>query len=437
MLAHGSFGDAFGYNSAYGTYIGGNGNRYVYSGALSSHPIFSDGTNQNNILHNGGQISNTYNGDHTFTTTTANAGIKVTNNQTGGPALKIHNTATNGTDWWLISNGSANANGAGLLQLWANSNSFTCATFGATATGISHINTQTRIQTTAEPPLFTSTTSGDLRPALLANSNGVGAHALVVNQTQTSHWAQVISTQAYGLYIDNHASNASYDLFRTAVGGTTQFYIRGDGVTFCKQAFYIGDSSVFGTLQLRANSSSGGTIDQYAPNGSFVHSDVRDNGTWSMAHKYTYKTGTGYGNYTENWWDGNSYHQLGSMSNAIRTNGDFVASGNITAYGTYSDRRLKENIRPFENARDLIKDIDVHRFNYIGKDDDLIGVIAQEVEETLPQLVYELIDTDSDEVRKAVRYDHLSAVLLKAVKEQDEEIKELKEMVKKLMEKIQ
>ena len=156
-----------------------------------------------------------------------------------------------------------------------------------------------------------------------------------------------------------------------------------------------------------------------------------------MAHKYTYKNGSGYGNYTENWWDGNSYHQLGSMSNAIRTNGDFVASGNITAYGTYSDRRLKENIRPFENARELISGINVHRFNYIGKDDDLIGVIAQEVEETLPQLVYELIDTDSDEVRKAVRYDHLSAVLLKAVKEQDEEIKELKEMVKKLMEKIQ
>ena len=437
MLTHGSFGDAFGYNSAYGTYIGGNGNRYVYSGALSSHPIFSDGTNAHNILHNGGQISNTYNGDHTFTTTTTSAGIKVTNNQTGGPALKIHNTATNGTDWWLISNGSANTNGAGLLQLYANNNGFTCATFGATATGISQINTQTRVTATGTPPSFTTTTSGSVTPLLLANSNGQGAHALVVNQTQTSHWAQIISTQAYGLSIDNHASSASYWLFKTSTGGTDQFTIRGDGVTFCKQAFYIGDSSVFGTLQLRANSSSGGTIDAYAPNGSYVHSDVRNNGTWSMAHKYTYKNGSGYGNYTENWWDGNSYHQLGSMSNAIRTNGDFVASGNITAYGTYSDRRLKENIRPFENARELISGINVHRFNYIGKDDDLIGVIAQEVEETLPQLVYELIDTDSDEVRKAVRYDHLSAVLLKAVKEQDEEIKELKEMVKKLMEKIQ
>lgn len=435
MLSHGSFSDAIGYNASYGTYIGAN-SRYVYSG-LSTHPIFYDGTNAHNILHNGGQIANTYNGDHTFTTTTSSAGIKVTNNQTGGPALKIHNTATNGTDWWLISNGSSNTEGAGKLQLYSNNNSFTCATFGETATDITQLNTQTRVTATGTPPSFTTTTSGAVTPLLLANSNGQGAHTLVVNQTQTSHWAQVISTQGYGLKIDTHASNAAYLLLETKAGDVSQFKVRGDGVTFCKSAFHLGDSATFGTLQIKANSSSGGTIDAFAPNGSYVHSDVRDNGTWSMAHKYTYKDGSGYGNYTENWWDGNSYHQLGSMSNAIRTNSDFVASGNITAYGTYSDRRLKENIRPFENARDLISGINVHRFNYIGKDDDLIGVIAQEVEETLPQLVYELIDTDSDEVRKAVRYDHLSAVLLKAVKEQDEEIKELKEMVKKLMEKIQ
>ena len=434
ILSHGAFSDAIGYNASYGTYIGANG-RYVYSG-LSTHPVFSDGTNQNNILHNGGQIANTYNGDHTFTTTTTSAGIKVTNNQSGGPALKIHNTSTSGTDWWLISNGTANTNGVGLLQLWANNYSFTSATFGNTATSITNLNTQTRVTATGTPPNFTTTTSGDVTPVLLANSNGQGAHGLVVNQTQTSHWAQMISTQGYGLYIDNHASSSSNDLFKTAVGGNTQFYIRGDGVTFCKQAFYIGDSSVFGTLHLQANSSSGGTIDAYAPNGSYVHSDVRDNGTWSMAHKYTFKNGSGYGQYAENWWDGNSYHQLASISNAIRTNGDFVASGNITAYGTFSDIRLKENIVPFVSAREAIAGINTYKFNYKGKADTLIGVIAQEVEKTLPELTYELIDDDK-EVRKAVRYDHLSAVLLQAVKEQDEEIKELKEMVKQLMEKIQ
>jgi hypothetical protein len=155
-----------------------------------------------------------------------------------------------------------------------------------------------------------------------------------------------------------------------------------------------------------------------------------------MAHKYTYKSGNGYGQYAESWWDGSSYHQLASIDNAIRTNGDFVASGNITAYGSFSDIRLKENIVPFVSAREAIAGINTYKFNYKGKADTLIGVIAQEVEKTLPELTYELIDDDK-EVRKAVRYDHLSAVLLQAVKEQDEEIKELKEMVKQLMEKIQ
>ena len=191
-----------------------------------------------------------------------------------------------------------------------------------------------------------------------------------------------------------------------------------------------------GNAYYYADGSNGANIDYYSPNGAHAHMDSRNDGNHSKLHKYTYASAYGYGSYKEAWYDGDSYHEIGSLSNAIRTNGDFVASGNITAYGTYSDRRLKENIRPFENARDLIKDIDVHRFNYIGKNDDLIGVIAQEVEETLPQLVYELVDTDSNEVRKAVRYDHLSAVLLKAVKEQDEEIQELKALVHSLLEKI-
>jgi hypothetical protein len=433
MLSHGSYSDAIGYNASYGTYIGAN-SRYVYSG-IGTHPVFSDGT-AHNITHNGGQIANTYNGDHTFTTTTTNAGIKVTNNQSGGPALKIHNTATDGTDWWLISNGASNEDGAGKLQLWSHNNSFTCATFGETSTDITKINTQTQVQTTAIPPNFTSTTSGAVTPALLANSNGFGAHALVVNQTQTTHWAQIISTQGYGLFIDNHASSSSNDLFRTAAGGTNQFVIRGDGRVFSKQAMDVGDAATYGLINVNADGSSGGTIDSWAPNGSQVHQDIRNNGTWSMAHKYTYKSGNGYGQYAESWWDGSSYHQLASIDNAIRTNGDFVASGNITAYGSFSDIRLKENIVPFVSAREAIAGINTYKFNYKGKADTLIGVIAQEVEKTLPELTYELIDDDK-EVRKAVRYDHLSAVLLQAVKEQDEEIKELKEMVKQLMEKIQ
>jgi molybdenum-dependent DNA-binding transcriptional regulator ModE len=56
-----------------------------------------------------------------------------------------------------------------------------------------------------------------------------------------------------------------------------------------------------------------------------------------------------------------------------------------------------------------------------------IGVIAQEVEKVLPELVVE--DKDG---RKNMAYGNLTAVLVEAVKEQGEQIDDLKERIKKL-----
>ena len=436
MLSHGSYSDAIGYNTNYGTYIGGAGGRYVYSG-LSTHPIFFDGSTAQAIHHNGGQISNTYAGDHTFDSgNTSAGGIVIQGSSTGGPRLGIKSTGTGGKEWWLISNNSGNTDGTGYLQFWNHTNGVTAATWSYAAGTRSNIYTPLKVEAKAQPPIFTSTTSGDWRPTLAVDTSGQLGHGILVNQTRSDYWAQAISTQGYGLYIDSHVTNSGTSLLRCEIGGSTQFNVRGDGNVYVAQQLDVGINS-YGHLHLRAYGTLGGYRDAHSPNGSFAHMDVRDDGNQAKPHKYTYHPTHGYGQYKENWWDGNSYHEIGSISDAIRTNGNFVASGNVTAYGTYSDRRLKENIRPFTSARELIKGINVYQFNYIGKDDDLIGVIAQEVEETLPQLVYELIDTDSDELRKAVRYDHLSAVLLKAVKEQDEEIQELKALVKTLMEKLQ
>jgi hypothetical protein len=62
-------------------------------------------------------------------------------------------------------------------------------------------------------------------------------------------------------------------------------------------------------------------------------------------------------------------------------------------------------------------------FNRIGKtyDDREIGVIAQEVEKVLPELVKENPDGT-----KAVAYQNMVAVLIEAIKEQQEQINELR-----------
>jgi len=123
----------------------------------------------------------------------------------------------------------------------------------------------------------------------------------------------------------------------------------------------------------------------------------------------------------------------------LKNDGSIVAAGNITAYGSPSDIRLKENLVKIENALQKVTSINGYHYNYIGKTDKLIGVIAQEVEPVLPEVVYEFSEVGSDpntSKTKAVRYEHLTAVLIEAIKEQQKQIEQLSNELKSLKNKL-
>ena len=139
--------------------------------------------------------------------------------------------------------------------------------------------------------------------------------------------------------------------------------------------------------------------------------------------------------------DDSFYIQDQNSSNANRfrfesSNGNFTATGNVTAYGSASDINKKENITRLTNAEEIIDSINGYKFNYIGHTDKLIGVIAQEVEKVAPELVYEYTELDTDKTYKAMRYENLTAVLLEGIKSQKEEIKDLKSQVKQLQDTV-
>ena len=101
----------------------------------------------------------------------------------------------------------------------------------------------------------------------------------------------------------------------------------------------------------------------------------------------------------------------------------------VVAYAS-SDRRLKDNILPIENSLQKINQIGGYSFEwnvekqniYNGKD---YGVIAQEIEQILP----ELVDTRENGY-KAVKYDRLVSLLIEGIKELNKEVSELKEKIK-------
>jgi hypothetical protein len=119
---------------------------------------------------------------------------------------------------------------------------------------------------------------------------------------------------------------------------------------------------------------------------------------------------------------------IGSSSDEFAriSSGGIISTADITAYGTPSDIKLKENIERIPNGLEMIESLNGYTFNYIGKTDRMIGVIAQELEKIAPELVYETESLETGETSKAVRYSQITAILIEAVKELSEEIKELK-----------
>jgi uncharacterized coiled-coil protein SlyX len=112
------------------------------------------------------------------------------------------------------------------------------------------------------------------------------------------------------------------------------------------------------------------------------------------------------------------------VSGGIGTSGGVFAGGDVVAYAS-SDIRLKDNILPIENPLQKINSIGGYSFvwnenqdTYKGKD---YGVIAQEIEEILP----ELVDTRENGY-KAVKYDKLVSLLIEGIKELSSEVEELK-----------
>jgi len=114
-------------------------------------------------------------------------------------------------------------------------------------------------------------------------------------------------------------------------------------------------------------------------------------------------------------------------ANAIRSTND------VTAYYS-SDRRLKENVRKIDNALALLAQIDGVRYDWtneyiqeMGGEDGYfvrkqdVGVIAQDVQKVLPEVVGER----SDGIL-AVKYERIVALLIEAVKELKRETDELR-----------
>ena len=123
----------------------------------------------------------------------------------------------------------------------------------------------------------------------------------------------------------------------------------------------------------------------------------------------------------------------------LRYDGVIIASNNIIAYGSPSDIRLKENIKPLQNSLEKVMRMRGVEYDWREGTDEYettklrhdIGFIAQEIEDVVPDLV-----RAGDDGYLAVRDRGIPALLLEAIKELKAELDETKKELKELKEKM-
>ena len=123
------------------------------------------------------------------------------------------------------------------------------------------------------------------------------------------------------------------------------------------------------------------------------------------------------------------FSSVGAGTDRVRSDAGLVynpSSGNLTTNGditAFSDRSLKKDIQPIKDALNKVDKINGVTFERINGPSDVrsAGVIAQDVQEVLPEVVHE-----GEDGKLTVAYGNLVGLLVEAIKELRQEVKELK-----------
>ena len=115
---------------------------------------------------------------------------------------------------------------------------------------------------------------------------------------------------------------------------------------------------------------------------------------------------------------------FGTAGGAATVSISSTGTVNAANFNTTSDATLKTNVETLTGSLDKVKALRGVSYDWIESGGSEIGVIAQEVEAVIPDLV----GTNGEGI-KSVKYGNMVAVLIEAIKEQQAQIDELKSQI--------
>jgi len=248
-------------------------------------------------------------------------------------------------------------------------------------------------------------------------------------------WIGGTGTQSsYKLRVEGNTYNTGNAYFGGSVSvGTTSsdaiMHVQG-GHSTSRYVQRYNHSSSDGNSQLLMWCSEPGISYDCAGIGSNIHVDGqyygRDNNSNSYGVYLRFDVNNGYSEFWTTTGSSGSSGGQGTRQFRVYANGDAVATGNVTAY---SDERLKTNIQKITNPLEKVSKIRGVTYDRTDTAAPMsqAGVIAQEVEKVLPEVVSE----DENGI-KQVAYGNMVGLLIEAIKEQQETIDKLQARVEAL-----
>jgi hypothetical protein len=289
---------------------------------------------------------------------------------------------------------------------------------------------------------------------LLGNTFFVGTTSIANNRASASQTLTGVSIDGNAATATNGITTANYTSYSpTLTGGGASgnwgINITGNAAT-ATTATVAGSatsagSATYATYLNGASSSTGTNLTSRVNSGFWEQSSTSTANGWPVTGSWYHlitSTHSNNANYYSmqiagSFFDNSNFY-IRSTNNSgttawlslITSIGGQTIAGNLTLSGTLtinSDARLKENLTPLTGALDKVKALTGYNYNRIGSDKLEMGVVAQEVQAILP----ELVQADS-EGTLSVAYQNMVALLIEAVKEQSIQIASLEEQVKEL-----
>jgi hypothetical protein len=254
------------------------------------------------------------------------------------------------------------------------------------------------------------------------NLTGTSNQRLQIGSSGTPYGAYISGSLGVGItnplntFSVNQSSNGTIaSLYYTgSTGGGSEIRVNnGYSNTVPIYSFWFNNTTGLGNPSANVISTiiSGTERSRTDSSGNFLINNTSATGTASQRLQVT---GGGY-------ISGNTGIGTTNPTSKLSVVGDVLVSGIITStdYNSTSDINLKENIQRIENPVDKVLQLNGVSFNWKESGRASMGVIAQEVERVIPELV------NTGDV-KTVNYNGLIGVLIEVVKEQQKEIDYLK-----------